>query len=277
MSKAEAQGKFLRKVYSRIAGNYELTNHAMTFGLDVLWRKKAARIAVEVGACRRDDPGVAQESYDVQKIGSCPGSGLWLDTCTGTGEMAVNLHELATKKAPENVSMTASGDVPGNVKVFGVDFSQEMLVEAKKKPDTSEIRFCGGDMDCLPFPDDTFSLVTMSFATRNNNPDRETLVHRFSEIHRVLKSGGLFVNVETSQPSSSLLVRLRNLFVKLYIPCTATVFTGDKKGYTYLAESIPRFYGAEELAVVLKESGFAEVESRKLMFGVSAVHVAHKR
>ncbi|MCK4539126.1 MAG: class I SAM-dependent methyltransferase, partial [Candidatus Krumholzibacteria bacterium] len=176
MSKADAQGKFLRKVYSRIAEKYELANHVLTFGLDIVWRKRAARIAVNAAGGARQ-PGSGQVAE------------LWLDTCTGTGEMAVYLDEMTLD----------------NVKVFGVDFSQEMLVEGAKKLDTSEIRFCGGDMDCLPFPDDTFSLATMAFATRNNNPDRETLIHRFSEMHRVLRPGGLFVNVETSQPSSSLL------------------------------------------------------------------------
>jgi demethylmenaquinone methyltransferase/2-methoxy-6-polyprenyl-1,4-benzoquinol methylase len=250
MSKSESQGKFLRTVYSRIAEKYELTNHVMTFGLDVIWRKAAAKMAVNA-AC-------------AMHSGGDQGAESWLDTCTGTGEMAAYLRRLADK------------DARANVKLFGLDFSKEMLDEATKKPGCDRISLCCGDMDDLPFPDETFSLVTMAFATRNNNPDRETLVHRFSEIHRILEPGGIFVNVETSQPSSSLLIRLRNLFVKIYIPWTAAALTGDKKGYSYLAESIPRFYGADELAIVLKESGFVDVEPTKLMFGVAAAHRAWK-
>ncbi len=266
MSKAKAQSRFLRSVYSRIARKYEMTNHILTFGLDILWRKKAAKMAVEATTHRCEQYGNTREA------GSSMAPEFWLDTCTGTGEMAAYLSRLVS----ENVSGNASENASNNVKVYGVDFSREMLTEAVKKPATAEIRFCGGDMNFLPFPDDTFSLVTMAFATRNNNPDRETLVHRFSEICRVLKSGGLFVNVETSQPPSQFIRQLVHIYIKLYVKRADLVLSGSRKGYAYLAESTLRFYGAEELAVILKEAGFVEVEPTKLMFGVAAVHKARK-
>lgn len=283
MNKPQAQSSFLRKVYSRIAPRYELANHILTLGLDIQWRRKAARLAVKVAdenrrsrsAIPAGDPG----NGDVAGGAACVGAELWLDACTGTGEMAQYL----------------SGLMPEGVKVFGLDFSIEMLAEAVKrgeKPpamarklpargepgrvDGPGIAFSCADMDALPFPDNTFGLVTMAFAMRNNNPDRETLIHRLREIRRVLEPGGLFVNVETSQPDSSMIAKIRDLFVRAYVPLTGALLAGDREGYRYLAGSIEQFYGCDELGAVLEEAGFTKVEAGRLLLGIAAVHIYRK-
>ena len=92
------------------------------------------------------------------------------------------------------------------VKIIGVDFCFPMLSQAVKKPEYSRISFCVSDAGSLPFADNTFDVITIAFATRNlNNSGQDVLIKRFGEFRRVLKPGGRFINLETSQPKSVLL------------------------------------------------------------------------
>ena len=145
----------IRKIFSEVPETYELVNHILTFGMDILWRKKAAQIAIE-------------------------GNGqMWMDVCSGTGEMAVYLKQLAPEKT----------------KVFACDFSFPMIQKALQKKESSEITFIVSDINALPFPDNTFDLITISFAVRNIDLDRKKFVKVLREINRVLKPGGRFVAV----------------------------------------------------------------------------------
>ena len=105
--------------------------------------------------------------------------------CTGTGETAADLRRLA----------------PHGTAIYALDFSLPMLREAKRKPEAEHIHFATSDVRWLPFPNESFDLVTISFATRNINLSEDILVQSFAEFHRILKPGGRFVNLETSQPS----------------------------------------------------------------------------
>jgi len=165
------------RIFSHIPSTYEPINHILTFGLDILWRKRAARLAAAAGGIR------------------------WADLCTGTGETAMYLTRLA------QIGVT----------VYAVDLTMPMLEEAQKKPESARIRFLSADIRSLPFPDDSLDLITMSFATRNINLKRDILVQSFAEYHRVLKPGGQFVNLETSRPSFAPVRILRDLYVKLFV------------------------------------------------------------
>lgn len=228
--------KGLRNVFSEVAGRYELVNHAMTWGLDIVWRRKAARLAAAQGGTR------------------------WMDMCSGTGEMAVYLDRLAGGKA----------------EVVAADFSMPMISKAAAKPDAQKVLFTLADAKSLPFPDASFDLVTISFATRNMNLDRENLTRCFSEFHRVLRPGGRFVNVETSQPPSGLVRKLFHFYVRITVKPLGRIISGSSAGYTYLSRTIPRFYEAEELADIMRQAGFPKVGFQRMMFGVVAIHQAVK-
>lgn len=237
---AEAQRRFLTKVYSRIAERYRLANSVLTFGLDAFWRRRAAALALKH---LRRRASAARPSI--------------LDLCTGTGEMA----GLLTRKAD-------SGAL-----VVGMDLSPEMLSKAAGAEGPGGLRLVRADTEDLPFPGGTFDLVTMGFAMRNNAPDSQTLALRLEEVARVLRPGGIFVNLETSQPSSPAIRSARDLFVRLYAGPVGGALAGDRAGFAYLAGSIQRFYGPEELSGVLEKAGFEVVEVERLLFGVAAVHV----
>jgi demethylmenaquinone methyltransferase/2-methoxy-6-polyprenyl-1,4-benzoquinol methylase len=227
----------VRKIFAEVAPTYELINHVLTLGLDIHWRKKAAGKAV-----------VADGRH-------------WLDVGTGTGDMARALRRLA----PRGVLITA------------VDFSLPMLRRA----------FVGGHignrfertvaaLPSLPFGNATFDLVTISFATRNINTGGKALAACFREFHRILKPGGRFVNLETSQPANPFIKTLFHLYIKTMVRTVGRTISGSRAGYSYLASTISRFFDAPALAALLKEAGFGPVTFTRLLFGAAAVHLAVK-
>ena len=183
-----------------------------------------------------------------------------MDICSGTGEMAFYLSRLA----------------PERTQVFAVDFALPMVDQALKKKDSHKIFFILSDINVLPFPDKTFDLVTISFATRNINLNRERLLQSLQEIKRILKPKGRFVSLETSQPSSSLIRKLFHIYVRLAVKPIGQIISGSKSAYSYLSHTIPRFYSTEEFAEILLQAGFAQVTFERMLFGVTAVHTAVK-
>lgn len=227
----------IQNIFAEVPKTYELVNHTITLGMDVLWRKKTVGIAARRGGTR------------------------WIDVCSGTGETA-------------NYLSRAARD---GTQVFATDFSMPMLAHALEKPEAHKITFCLSDIKQLPFEDNTFDLVTISFATRNINLNREILIQSFREFYRVLRPGGCFINLETSQPSSPIVRSLFHLYVKLFVKPVGQMLSGSKAAYTYLSKTIPRFYPAHELADILRTAGFDEVSYQQMMFGAAAIHQSIKR
>ena len=227
----------LQKIYREVPSTYELINHILTFWLDIRWRNKAASLAASKGGK------------------------MWMDVCTGTGEMAVNLKELE----------------PDGTLVVGADFSFPMVKMAASKQAASSIDFAICDIANLPFEDDTFDLRTISFATRNINKSPEFLKSRLCEFLRVLKPGGSFVNLETSQPKSRILRALFHLYIQLAVKRLGGRISGSQAGYAYLSSTIPRFYGAEEFAGIIKSAGFEKVNYMQMLFGTAAIHEGKKK
>jgi demethylmenaquinone methyltransferase/2-methoxy-6-polyprenyl-1,4-benzoquinol methylase len=228
--------KGVLKVFSEVAHQYELVNHVLTFGLDIPWRTRAAQVAASGG-------GV-----------------LWLEVCSGTGEMAVNLKKFAGS----------------DTKIVVSDFSMPMISRASIKKELSEASISLADSRHLPFPDNTFDLVAISFATRNITPTREKLTLFLREFHRVLKPGGRFINLETSQPSATPIRLAFRLYTKQVIKRVGRIISGSKTGYAYLAYTIPRFFNPNDLSDILYESGFSKVNFVTMTFGAVAIHRALK-
>ncbi len=227
--------KNLQKIFSEVAATYERVNHVLTLGMDRRWRKKAARVAAKSGG------------------------GIWLDVCSGTGEMAQNLARLA----------------PAGTNIIALDFNPAMLDKAGQKP-LPYVSFVLADVKYLPFPSDRFDLIIISFATRNINLSRDILRDTFGEFRRVLRPGGRFVNLETSQPRLSPVRKFFRLYIRALVKPVGYSLSGSKAGYAYLSSTIPRFYGAEELSRLLERAGFRAVIFQRLFFGAAAIHTAIK-
>lgn len=229
----------LRGIYREIAPAYERVNHVLTLGMDILWRRYAARLVRPSGA------GAPER---------------WLDACAGTGDML----RLLLRQAPAGTL------------VAGVDFSAAMLQRAALSTHTASNPpgLALADVRCLPFPDACFDLVTISFATRNLWMGEEALVQTLAEFRRVLKPGGRLLHLETSQPRSRVVRALFHAYVGLVVRPVGEALSGTRAGYVFLSRTIRRFYPAEELSALLRRAGFASVRYRRLLFGAAAVHVA---
>jgi len=228
----------VEKIFSpKVSRTYEFVNHVLTFGCDVLWRRRMTRLAASGGGSE------------------------WADLCTGTGETAMYLRRLA----------------PEGITVHAVDFSRAMMAEAMKKPEGKGIDFIVADVKELPFEDNSLDLITMSFATRNINLSRDVLTKTFAEYCRVLKPGGRFLNLETSQPPNRLVRMVMHAFVKVLVGPVGALLSGARPAYAYLSHTIPRFHSAEELACILQDAGFGNVSCRRLLLGVAAIHESVKQ
>jgi demethylmenaquinone methyltransferase/2-methoxy-6-polyprenyl-1,4-benzoquinol methylase len=84
------------------------------------------------------------------------------------------------------------------------------------------------------------------------------------------------VSVETSQPKSKIIRKLFHIYIRLAVKPIGQIISGSKSAYTYLSQTIPRFYPADEFAGIIKEAGFSEVTFKRLLFGASAIHKAIK-
>jgi len=228
--------KGVQKIYSEVAETYELVNHVLTFGFDIRWRKLVAKSAAKMKG---------------RKI---------LDVCCGTGEMALSL----------------SRAVIENAEIYLVDFSFPMLDKARQRKYESYASFILADANKLPYEDNTFDLITISFAIRNLNMRKDILLAHLEEFYRILKPRGTFINVETSQPSSPVLKKVFHFYIKTFVQPVGTFISGSQSGYRYLAYTIPRFYSADELSFLLKSIGFSQVGHTKKLGGIAAIHEAVK-
>jgi len=230
----------IQEIFSSLPSTYELINHILTLGFDNPVRRYAARIAAE-----------SNNTGNKKK--------LWLDVCTGTGEMAYYLSQHARD----------------NALIVATDFTLPMLHYARVKRKTSN-HFVLANSRRLPFKDNMFDLVTMSFATRNINTSRPDMVTCFNEYYRVLKEGGKFINLETSQPESKEVRGIFHLFIRAFVKPVGASISGSIKAYAYLSQTIPKFYNAPDLASILTSAGFEKVGFRRILGGAAAVHNAVK-
>ncbi|WP_347755955.1 class I SAM-dependent methyltransferase [Agrococcus sp. ProA11] len=154
--------------------------------------------------------------------------------------------------------------------VTALDLSQGMIEEGRKRhPD---IEFVHGTAEELPFEDDTFDAVTISFGLRNVQNPRAAL----SEFLRVLKPGGRVVICEFSQPPVNVVRRSYELYLRTLLPGMARAASSNPESYRYLVESIRAWPEQEVLSQWIRTAGFTRVAHRNLTMGVVALHRGRK-
>ena len=229
----------LYHIFTAVPPSYDLINRLFTWRLDERWRKKAA------GLCLENKP---------QKI---------MDLCTGTGDLAIRFAAMADASA----------------EITGYDYSQPMLDIASQKALKKShpgIHFMLGDAAEMPFPDGYFDSIGIAFAFRNLTYKNSDSKRFLAEIFRVVKPGGRFIIVESSQPKNGLLRFFFKVYTKTMVYYIGSWISGNRIAYRYLANSVIDYYKPEAVTDLLKSSGFAEVKHIPLMGGVAAIHVALK-
>ena len=157
---------------------------------------------------------------------------------------------------------------------FALDLSREMLRFGltKRAPDLSFVYPVFGDAEELPFKDETFGAVTMAFGFRNL-VNRDKALH---EMHRVLKKDGLLAILEFSKPKLPIFRKVYFFYLKNIIPLIGGLLTGDYQAYRYLATSIENFPEVETVRGMLRNTGFSEVFTKSLTFGVVTLYLWRK-
>ena len=225
-------------MFSDVPPRYDLINRLFTCGMDVKWRRKAAR------ECFAAKPG---------RI---------LDLCCGTGDLAIDIARLADY----------------NPEITGIDFSEPMLEIARAKAESAgqKIKFINGDASNLPFPDKCFDAIGISFATRNLTFKNPNAAKHLSEIVRTLKPGGRFICVESSQPANPVIRSIDHFYLRAFVYPLGWLLSGNRSAYNYLTYSAKNYYSAEQLRDILLKAGFSKVSFERLFWGASAMHVATK-
>lgn len=154
--------------------------------------------------------------------------------------------------------------------VVPCDFSVGMLRVGKRA--RPHLAFVAGDGTRLPFPDDTFDAVTISFGLRNIvDPDAG-----LRELRRVTRPGGRLVVCEFSSPTWAPFRTVYLEYLMKALPAVARAVSSSPDAYVYLAESIRAWPDQAGLAARVQEAGWTSVGWRNLSGGIVALHRATK-
>jgi demethylmenaquinone methyltransferase/2-methoxy-6-polyprenyl-1,4-benzoquinol methylase len=150
--------------------------------------------------------------------------------------------------------------------VVACDFSLGMLAAGQRR--RPELAFVAGDATRLPFADEAFDAVTISFGLRNvHDPDAA-----LAEMLRVTRPGGRLVICEFSHPTWAPFRQVYREYLMRALPAVARAVSSNPDAYVYLAESIRQWPTQRELAAQLQRTGWVDVAWRDLSGGIVALH-----
>ena len=176
--------------------------------------------------------------------------------------------DLAAGTGASSVSLAKSG-----AQVVAADFSPGMIAEGRRRHGgMANLTFVEADATALPFEDDEFDAVTMSFGLRNVNEPQKAL----RELLRVTKSGGRLVVCEFSHPPSRSFNGLYRFYNDRILPVVAKTVSSNADAYDYLNESIREWPDQRTLSAWIRQAGWTDVAFRNLSLGIVALHRATK-
>ena len=176
--------------------------------------------------------------------------------------------DLAAGTASSSASLAGSG-----ADIVAADFSPGMLAEGKRRHGhLANLSFVEADATNLPFADDEFDAVTMSYGLRNVQQPKKAL----AELFRVTKPGGRLVINEFSTPPGKVFRGLYRFYNAQILPRVARVAGTNSDAYDYLNESIRDWPDQKQLSTWIREAGWTNVAYRNLSMGIVALHRAEK-
>ena len=179
-----------------------------------------------------------------------------IDVASGTGDIA----KLFFSKTDKTGQITC------------IEPNKLMLQEGEKKLKKYEnIKWINASAEKIPVKDNSFDYYSISYGIRNVSDIDITLKEAF----RILKPGGRFMCLEFSKIDNEFLNYLYKQYSKT-IPFIGKLVVGSDKPYKYLIESIEKFYNQEQLAELIIDNGFSNVEYRNISNGISTIHSGWK-
>ena len=224
------------EVFHSVASKYDLMNDLMSMGIHRLWK----RFTIELSGVR-------------------PGHQV-LDIAGGTGDLTMKFSDL----------------VGSNGKVVLADINASMLEVGRDRlidrGYAGNIEYVQADAEHLPFPDNTFNVVSIAFGLRNVTDKDQAL----RDMARVLKPGGKVMVLEFSKPTNPLLSKAYDTYSFSALPLMGQLFAGDSESYRYLAESIRMHPDQDTLKGMMEAAGLVNCRYYNMTGGIVALHVGTK-
>ncbi len=232
----DEKAEMVAEVFHSVAAKYDLMNDLMSFGIHRIWK----RFTIDSSGVRRG-----------QRV---------LDLAGGTGDLTAKFSRLVGE----------SGEV------VLADINDSMLKMGREKLRNlgivGNVSYVQANAEALPFPDNYFDCITISFGLRNVTEKEKALRSMF----RVLKPGGRLLVLEFSKPLLAPLSKAYDTYSFHILPRIGELVAQDAESYRYLAESIRMHPDQETLKGMMVDAGFENVTYSNLTGGIVALHRGFK-
>jgi demethylmenaquinone methyltransferase/2-methoxy-6-polyprenyl-1,4-benzoquinol methylase len=226
----------VKGVFRAVANNYDVMNDAMSMGVHRAWKWFA----------------VAQSGV---KAGDRV-----LDLAAGSGDLALKFAKIVGDQG----------------QVIVTDINEAMLEQGRKRLTDAgvagNVNYCLVNAENLPFEDNSFDCISISFGLRNVTHKDVAL----GSMQRCLKPGGRVIILEFSQPTNEAFRKFYDAYSFNVIPKLGELISNDRDSYQYLVESIRKHPPQEELKQMMLDAGFDRVRYHNLTGGVVALHIGYK-
>lgn len=234
--RVEEKARRVADVFNSVADKYDVMNDLMSFGIHRAWKR-----------------------FAIEMTGVGPGQRV-LDVASGTGDLA--------RAMAQRVGETGE--------IVMTDINAAMLARGRERLTDAgivgNVRHVLADAQYLPFEENHFDCVTISFGLRNVTDIPRAL----ASMHRVLRPGGRLVVLEFSRPVLPGLKPFYDMYSFQVLPRLGRIIAGDAASYRYLAESIRMHPGQEQLRTLMLEAGFGQCDYYNLSGGIVALHRGYK-
>lgn len=196
----------------------------------------------------------------------------WKTRLLGVAQIAPGARVLDLACGTGDIALAAS---ERGARVVGLDITPRMieLARAKSIAGKHPASWMVGDMTALPVKSGSMDVVTVGYGLRNV-PD---LPRAIGEIHRTLSDSGVLCSLDFDRPEGAMVRAVYLTFLTAFGSALGWILHRDPDTYRYIPASIRRYPGAARVARLMKDVGFAEVRHIRVLGGLMAIHVAHKR